>query len=105
MLIFKHLVKGFANKLRQWVAIFGGAARAEPYILACQACFPNASITIDRFHVVKALNHTLDTYRKTLRKEHPQQEVFKDIKWVLFKSKIDLQQQQKLDDAFKKAHF
>jgi transposase len=38
-----------------------------------------------------------------LRKEHPQQEVFKDIKWVLFKSKIDLQQQQKLDDAFKKA--
>lgn len=75
----------------------------EPYILACQACFPNASITIDRFHVVKALNHTLDTYRKTLRKKHPQQEFFKDIKWVLFKSKIDLQQQQKLDDAFKKA--
>ncbi len=64
-----------------------------PYILVVQACFPKAHIVIDRFHVVKALNECLDNCRKDLRKLHPQEAVFKDLKWILFK------RQHQLSDA------
>ena len=56
-----------------------------PYTDVARECFPQARITIDRFHVVKALNEALDGIRRALRKEFPKQEAFKSLKWSLFK--------------------
>ncbi|WP_338391232.1 ISL3 family transposase [Fulvitalea axinellae] len=57
----------------------------RPYIDVCEACFPNAAVVIDYFHVVKSLNDSLDGIRKKLRKEHKDTDCFKNIKWALFK--------------------
>lgn len=74
----------------------------EPYILVSQECFPNATITIDRFHVVKALNESIDKHRKSLRKEFSDEAVFKDIKWILFKQQVCPIEAENLQLAFKK---
>lgn len=57
----------------------------EPYILVARACFPQAKIVIDYFHVVRALNEALDSYRKSLRHKAPEVDSFKKLKWILFK--------------------
>lgn len=57
----------------------------EPYILVARACFPQAKIVIDYFHVVKALKEALDSYRKSLRHKAPEVASFKKLKWILFK--------------------
>ncbi|MEM9831998.1 MAG: ISL3 family transposase [Bacteroidota bacterium] len=77
----------------------------EPYTEVAECCFPQAKITIDRFHVVKALNNVLDVIRKTLRREHPKENSFKKLKWVLFKRAEFLSQKQceSLKQAFQKA--
>ncbi|MBC7777681.1 MAG: ISL3 family transposase [Phycisphaerae bacterium] len=74
----------------------------ESYILASQQCFPNASITIDRFHVVKALNQSLGSHRKYLRKTFPKEPVFKDIKWTLFKARLCPREEENLPVTFQK---
>lgn len=57
----------------------------KTYINVAKECFPNCEVVIDRFHVVKSLNDVLDVLRKKLRKEHPDDESFKYLKWTLFK--------------------
>lgn len=57
----------------------------KPYIEVAKTCFPNATIAIDRFHVVKSLNEVLDEMRKDHRKEDKEADCFKNIKWALFK--------------------
>ena len=77
----------------------------EPYILAARQCFPNAVITLDRFHVVKALNDTLDTVRKSLRKAYKNVEEYKKLKWILFKQPQNCNEEQRelLNNAFKQS--
>ncbi len=67
-----------------------------PYNEVAKQCFPQAKVTIDRFHVVKALNDSLDTIRRTLRRTHPQQAAFKRLKWILFKRSKTLSDEQQL---------
>lgn len=76
-----------------------------PYADVARQCFPNARITIDRFHVVKALNEVLDKIRKALRKEQPKEAAFKKLKWNLFKRPevLSAQQRQALEQAFEMA--
>jgi transposase len=76
----------------------------EPYILAAKACFPNATVTLDRFHVVKLLNNGLDTFRKALRRGFAHNPEYKKIKWVLFKQPKNCSADEKslLDVAFSK---
>lgn len=76
-----------------------------PYTEVAKRCFPQAQVTIDRFHVVKALNEVLDGIRKTLRKEQPKEDCFKKLKWVLFKRPEHLsdQQTQALGPALERA--
>lgn len=73
-----------------------------PYTEVAKQCFPRAKVTIDRFHVVKALNDVLDTLRKTLRRTHPEQTAFKKLKWILFKREEVLtdEQHEALNQAF-----
>lgn len=73
----------------------------EPYIQASRQCFPQATIIIARFHVVKALNESLDTHRKSLRKNFPKEQIFKSIKWEIFKSKVSATEEDKLQATFK----
>ncbi len=62
--------------------------------------FPQAVHVIDRFHVVKALNKSLDALRRKLRREQPLVEAFKDIKWDLFKARPTAAQHVRLQAAF-----
>lgn len=57
----------------------------QGYISVAQTCFPNASIVLDRFHVVKLLNDCLDTFRKSLRKADPKNVNYRRLKWILYK--------------------
>ena len=77
----------------------------ESYILLAKECFPNAIVTLDRFHVVKLLNNGLDIFRKTLRKAFPKMDEFKKLKWVLFKQPKNCSIEEKvlLDNAFSKS--
>lgn len=56
-----------------------------PYITAAEECFPDARISLDRFHVVKLLNEPLDTYRKELRKKYKDNPIFRKLKRIIFK--------------------
>lgn len=75
------------------------------YIYAGRECFPNAVITLDRFHVVKALNEGIDTFRKKLRKTFESDENFKNLKYLLFKQPQNCSPEEKktLEVAFVKS--
>jgi transposase len=57
----------------------------DAYIGAAKICFPQATVTLDRFHVVKMLNEGLNTFRKDLRKEDKDNVNFRKLKWILYK--------------------
>lgn len=65
----------------------------SPYIELAEEFFPEAEVCIDRFHVVVQLNQVLDRFRKKLRRDHPDQEAYKRIKWQLFKRPENLSEQ------------
>ncbi|MFY7828845.1 MAG: ISL3 family transposase [Flectobacillus sp.] len=77
----------------------------DSYILASRQCFPNAEITLDHFHIVKALNESLDAVRKSLRKTYQTHQEFKNIKWLLFKQAQNCTEEQThlLNLAFEKS--
>ena len=77
----------------------------RPYIDVARACFPQAEIVIDRFHVVKALNAVLDKIRKSLRRDFKEAAHFKGIKWKLFKRPEDCtaDEREQLEEAFSKS--
>jgi len=77
----------------------------DPYATAAKNIFPNAIHVIDRFHVVKSLNDALDKARKEARREKPDCEELKKLKWVLFKRPENCTEEElsKLDNAFEKA--
>ena len=58
--------------------------------------FPEASITFDRFHVVKLLNEAMDEVRKQERKEHDQ---LKGHKYTFLKNKESLSDDRQLELA------
>lgn len=69
----------------------------DAYITTAQVCFPQATLVLDRFHVVKWLNESVDTFRKHLRKTDPDNAHYKALKWVLYKQYHTLSDKQ-LDD-------
>jgi transposase len=74
----------------------------KAYINVSKECFPNCQVVIDRFHVVKSLNDVLDSLRKQLRREHQEEDSFKNLKWILFKRSEKCNQEEKsvLQKAF-----
>lgn len=78
----------------------------KPYIQVAQECFPNASITIDRFHTTQAINECVDRLRKKLRKQEPEQQAYKPLKWILYKQyhRLSDQQLDYLDQGFEKSN-
>ena len=64
------------------------------FISGIKKNFPQASITFDRFHVVKLLNEAMDKVRKQERKEH---EELKGHKYTFLKNKESLSARKKDD--------
>lgn len=72
----------------------------EPYSNVCEELLPNAVITVDRFHVAKAVNEELKKLKNQTKKQHP--EVIKGAHYPLLKNQEDLTdtQQEKLDQVY-----
>jgi transposase len=72
----------------------------EPYSNVCEELLPNADITVDRFHVAKAVNEELKKLKNQEKKHHP--EVIKGAHYPLLKNQEDLTdtQQEKLDQVY-----
>jgi transposase len=77
----------------------------DTYISVAKECFPNAQVTLDRFHIVKSLNECLDDVRKSLRKTYKNIEEYKKLKWILFKQPENCSEEQLvlLSNAFKQS--
>ena len=72
----------------------------EPYSNVCEELLPNANITVDRFHVAKAVNEELKKLKNQEKKRHP--EVMKGSHYPLLKNQKDLTdtQQEKLAQVY-----
>ena len=72
----------------------------EPYSDVCEELLPNAIITVDRFHVAKAVNEELKKLKNQEKKHHPQ--VIKGAHYPLLKNQENLNdtQQEKLDQVY-----
>jgi len=67
----------------------------EGYINTAKEVFPNASIVVDRFHFFAHLQKAVDSCRKALRREFPDAEELKNVKWLFLKNKENLSLEQK----------
>jgi transposase len=72
----------------------------QPYSSVCEELLPNADITVDRFHVAKAVNDELKKLKNQEKKQHP--EVIKGAHYPLLKNQEDLTdtQQEKLSEVY-----
>lgn len=66
----------------------------DAYITTAQLCFPQATLVLDRFHVVKWLNESVDMFRKQLRKSDQDNPCYKALKWILYKQYHTLSDKQ-----------
>lgn len=78
---------------------FGATAnRWRPYRSAVRKQLKGATIVIDRFHVMKQLNHQLDLLRRKLRQDqeaNPElSELLKNSRWALLKNRDNLSQKE-----------
>lgn len=57
--------------------------------------FPKAISVIDRYHFFVHLNKALDASRRALRKDFPDESLFKNLRWALLKNPDDLSIEEK----------
>lgn len=73
----------------------------DAYHRAAQAHLPNAIPVVDRFHVMKNLNHAISQTRRKVQKrlDEATHTHLKGIRWLLVRNRIDLtdEQRQQLD--------
>jgi transposase len=62
------------------------------FISGIEKNFPNASITFDKFHVIKAMNEALDAVRRREVKEHP---ILEGTRWDYMKNPENLSKKGK----------
>lgn len=69
----------------------------EPYTLAVKAKLPQAQIVVDRFHVMKNLNHCLTLARREIQRTASDEvkEQLKGSRWALVKNEKDLNDKQR----------
>ena len=76
----------------------------EPYTLAVKAKLPQARIVVDRFHVMKNLNHCLTLARREIQRTASDEvkEQLKGSRWALVKNEKDLngKQRAKLETVY-----
>ncbi len=64
----------------------------KPYDTVCTALLPNADVTVDRFHVMQAVNKELKQLKNQEKKAQP--EAFKGAHYALLKNQQDLTDKQ-----------
>lgn len=57
--------------------------------------FPKAISVIDRYHFFVHLNKALDASRRALRKDFPDEALFRNLRWALLKNPDDLSMEEK----------
>ena len=69
----------------------------EPYTLAVKAKLPHTRIVVDRFHVMKNLNHCLTIARREIQRTASDEvkEQLKGSRWALVKNEKDLNDKQR----------
>lgn len=69
----------------------------EPYTLAVKAKLPQVRIVVDRFHVMKNLNHCLTMARREIQRMASDEvkEQLKGSRWALVKNEKDLNDKQR----------
>jgi transposase len=69
----------------------------EPYMLAIKAKLPHATMVVDRFHVMKNLNHCLTQARREIQNNAAAEvkEQLKGSRWVLVKNQKDLNEKER----------
>lgn len=69
----------------------------EPYALAVKTKLPQARIVVDRFHVMKNLNHCLTLARREIQRTASDEvkEPLKGSRWALVKNEKDLNEKQR----------
>ena len=74
----------------------------DGFVNVAHALMPNATIVVDRFHVMGQLHQALDKYRRALRRTHPNSEALKHLRWVLLKHPESLTEKEtlRLEQAF-----
>ena len=74
-----------------------------PFLDIAKLLFPQAAVVGDRFHWTMYINKVLDEQRKALRKEFPEEALYKNIKWLLYRQMATLSPTEKenLDKTFK----
>lgn len=87
---FKSLGKDFC----EGIEIFS-SDMWEGYINTARELFSNATIVVDRFHFFTHLQKAVDSCRKSLRKEFPNAEELKNVKWLFLKNNENLSIEQK----------
>ena len=92
----------FCANLKVFSCDSGGAAHAVGFSSVAAELFPQAEITIDRFHLFTHLHAVLDQCRRSLRQKFPKEVSFKAIKWLLYRAweKLSIGERQTLMRAF-----
>jgi transposase len=76
----------------------------EPYADVCSELLPNAVITVDRFHVAKAINTELKNLKNKEKEQHPEElkEALKGSHYALLKNRENLTdtQQKSLEKIY-----
>jgi transposase len=80
---FNEALSGYQKGQIRWACCDMSAA----YMGAIEEHCPNATLVLDRFHIVKALNEALDEVRKEQWREASEHErkALKGLRWLLFK--------------------
>ena len=70
----------------------------EPYTLAVKTKLPHATIVVDRFHVMKNLNHCLTKARREIQNKATAEvkQQLKGSRWVLVKNQKDLNDKERV---------
>jgi transposase len=79
---FDNELSKYQKKNIKWAA----CDMSRAYIGAVEHHCPNATLVLDRFHIVKALNEAVDEVRKEEWRKMPDKfrKAFKGIRWLLF---------------------
>jgi len=83
-LFFNKCLSDYQKKQILWAS----CDMSETYIGAIKEHCPNATLVLDRFHIVKAINAALDEVRKEQWREANAQKrkVLRGLRWLLFKN-------------------
>lgn len=103
--VWEVLEKRDKESLKAWFLSKGIAFCEGVKVVSCdmwegfsntaKEVFPNVEVVIDRFHFFAHCHKVLDSIRKQMRRQEPDNEHFKHIKWHLYKAWKDLNTEQK----------